>query len=207
MKKVLIVLVLLATAYWSSGLLNLKSTKANPKATKVIEEKAKRIQEHVTKAKDFLNKNPNYNPDVVFLADMKIMSGKNRLFIYDLKKNEVIDQGLVAHGYGSETGVENELKFSNLNNSNATSLGNYSIGESYEGKFGKSYKLYGLDATNSNAFSRYIVLHKYSKMPYDEQLSPVCNSLGCPMVNEIYFKRIEKIVDASEKKILLDIYY
>lgn len=54
---------------------------------------------------------------------------------------------------------------------------------------------------------RNIVLHKYSKMPYEEQVDPVCNSLGCPMVNEIYFKRIEKILDASEKDMLLSIYY
>ena len=138
---------------------------------------------------------------------MKIKSGKNRFFIYNLKENKITDQGLVAHGSGSETGIQNQLKFSNVPNSNASSLGKYSIGNHYYGKFGKAYKLYGLDKTNSKAFERFIVLHYFSKVPYEEQLNPICNSLGCPMVNEKYFNRIEKLVDASDKKILLNIYY
>jgi len=144
---------------------------------------------------------------LAFLVDMKIMSGCNRFFIYDFNKSRVIDQGLVAHGCGSETGVENQLKFSNIDNSLATSLGKYSIGESYYGQFGKAYKLHGLDKSNNNAFTRNIVLHKYSKIPYEEQFNPICNSYGCPMVNEIYFKRIEKILDNSKKDIILEIYY
>jgi hypothetical protein len=178
-----------------------------PNSLTITEITNKRMNDQVRTIKEFLAKRPNYNPGIVFLIDMKIMSGRNRFFIYDLNKNEVIDEGLVAHGVGSETGVENVLKFSNVNNSLATSLGKYSIGKSYIGQFGKAYKLYGLDKSNSNAFQRNIVLHKYSKMPYEEQIEPVCNSYGCPMVNETYYKRIEKILDASEKDILLNIYY
>lgn len=166
-----------------------------------------RIAAEVKSIREFLKQKTNYNSDLVFLIDMKILSGRNRFFIYDLKKGEVIDRGLVAHGSGSETGIEGRLKFSNVNKSLATSLGKYSIGNSYNGQFGKAYKLYGLDKSNSNAYSRNIVLHKYSKMPYEEQIHGVCNSYGCPMVNETYFKRIEKILDASEKEILMDIYY
>jgi hypothetical protein len=181
--------------------------KTKVKALSSTELANKRIKEHVGKINEFLSKNPQYNSDIVFLLDMKIRSGQNRFFIYDLKKNEVTDQGLVAHGCGSETEIENQLKFSNVNNSKATSLGKYSIGESYYGQFGKAYKLYGLDKSNSNAFTRNIVLHKYGKMPYEEQYNPVSNSYGCPMVNEIYFKRIEKILDESAKNVLMDIYY
>ena len=47
----------------------------------------------------------------------------------------------------------------------------------------------------------------FEKVPYEEQSSPICNSLGCPMVNEIFFNRLEKIIDASEKPILLYLYY
>ena len=113
----------------------------------------------------------------------------------------------MAHGSGSETGIGGQLKFSNINNSLSTSLGKYSIGHSYNGKFGKAYKLYGLDETNSNAFSRNIVLHKFEDVPYDEQESYICNSHGCPMVNEKFYSRLEKIIDASDKKIILRIYY
>jgi hypothetical protein len=207
MKKVFLVFLFLLLVCFSYNLLSKGLNKANSKAIASIEIKEKRLKEHAESLKNLIKKNSDYNSEVVFLVDMKIMSGKNRFFIYDLNKNEVIDQGLVAHGCGSETGIDNQLKFSNTNNSLATSLGKYSIGESYQGQFGKAYKLYGLDKSNSNAYSRNIVLHKYSKMPYEEQSLPVCNSYGCPMVNETYFKRIEKVLDDSKKKILLDIYY
>ena len=207
MKKVLLVFLFLLLASFSYNLLSKETIVTKAKVTASSESKEKRIKQHIAGIKDFLKKKPEYNSEIAFLVDMKIMSGKNRFFIYDLNKNEVVDQGLVAHGCGSETGKENQLKFSNTNNSLATSLGKYSIGESYQGQFGKAYKLYGLDTSNSNAFLRNIVLHKYTKMPYEEQESPVCNSYGCPMVNETYFKRIEKILDNSKKKILLEIYY
>lgn len=212
MKKILsvvLLLVLICTGYnfTSKKITERKAGNASSKAASAEELKEIRVNEHVAKIRDFLKENPKYSSELVFLIDMKIASGRNRFFIYDLKKEKISDQGLVAHGSGSETGILNKLKFSNENGSNATSLGKYSIGESYHGQFGKSYKLYGLDKSNSNAFSRYIVLHKFSRMPYEEQINPVCNSLGCPMVNEKYFARIEKILDSSHKKILLDIYY
>ena len=207
MKKGLFVLLFLVLSYLGYSFLSSKSDAVNPNTAALIETTQKRVDDQVKDIKEFLRQKPNYNSEIVFLVDIKIMSGKNRFFIYDLNQNKIIDQGLVAHGSGSETEIENELKFSNVNNSLATSLGKYSIGESYSGRFGKAYKLYGLDKSNSNAYMRNIVLHKYGKMPYEEQINPVCNSLGCPMVNEIYFKRIEKILDASQKDILIDIYY
>jgi len=51
------------------------------------------------------------------------------------------------------------------------------------------------------------VLHQYSAVPYDEQDYYISNSHGCPMVNEQFFKRIEKIIDTSKSNIILDIYY
>jgi hypothetical protein len=205
-KRILTVLIFLLLFYWGYSSLSNNDIIA-PNLSTRTETTAERINGEVKSIREFLEKKSNYNSEIVFLIDMKITSGRNRFFIYDLNTNEIIDKGLVAHGSGSETGIENKLKFSNVNNSLATSLGKYSIGKSYNGQFGKAYKLYGLDASNSNAYLRNIVLHKYSKMPYEEQIQPVCNSYGCPMVNEVYFKRIEKIIDASAKDILLDIYY
>jgi hypothetical protein len=166
-----------------------------------------RLKKQVDSLKVFIAKNSEYNNEIAFFIDMQIKSGENRFFVYNLKENKIVDKGLVAHGSGSETGIENQLKFGNVPNSNTTSLGKYTIGHHYVGKFGKAYKLYGLDKTNSKAFDRFIVLHYYDKVPYEQQLEPICNSLGCPMVNEKFFNRLEKILDASEKKILLSIYY
>ncbi|MDX6188400.1 murein L,D-transpeptidase catalytic domain family protein [Flavobacterium sp. Fl-318] len=180
----------------------------NPKEEKVFDKKAdNKFTKRVSAVKKLVASDSKYSNKTAFFIDMKISSGKNRFFVYDLQNNRVIDKGLVAHGSGSETKVEGELKFSNVNNSLSTSLGKYYIGYSYNGDFGKAYKLHGLDKTNDNAFLRNIVLHKYSKVPYEEQDTPICNSYGCPMVNERFYKRIEKLIDASDKKIVLDIYY
>ncbi len=166
-----------------------------------------RLKKQIDSIKTFISKKSEYNNEIAFFIDMKIKSGKNRFFIYNLKENKIADQGLVAHGSGSETGIKDQLQFSNIPNSNSTSLGKYAIGNHYFGTFGKAYKLYGLDKTNNKAFDRFIVLHYYSKVPYEERVNPICNSLGCPMVNEKYFNRIEKILDTSEKKVLMSIYY
>ncbi|MBE8724828.1 murein L,D-transpeptidase catalytic domain-containing protein [Flavobacterium hungaricum] len=174
-------------------------------AISVIE--MERINTRILDIKNMINVDHKYNPKIAFLIDMKVPSGKNRFFVYDLEKNEVIDQGLVAHGSGSETGIKGMLKFSNLPNSNCTALGRYSIGKTYKGMFGKAYKLTGLEDSNNNALKRAIVLHHYSAVPYEEQDYYISNSHGCPMVNEQFFKRIEKIIDSSKSNILMDIYY
>ncbi|WP_163398831.1 murein L,D-transpeptidase catalytic domain-containing protein [Flavobacterium fluviatile] len=166
-----------------------------------------RINFRIDEMKSRFLANSKYNSKIAFFVDMRIPSGKNRFFVYDLQNNKIIDQGLVAHGCGSETGIKGQLKFSNVPNSNSTSLGKYSIGSNYNGIFGKAYRLHGLEETNSNAFKRAIVLHHYSAVPYEEQDHYISRSHGCPMVNEQFFKRIEKIIDSSKSNILLDIYY
>jgi len=162
---------------------------------------------HINEVRKLVESNKRYNKRIAFFIDMKIVSGKNRFFVYDLKKNIIIDKGLVAHGSGSETGAKGKLKFSNVPNSLSTSLGKYYIGNSYYGKFGKAYKLYGLDKTNSNAFYRDIVFHYYFDVPYQEQKGYICNSFGCPMVNKKYFERTAKIIDDSDSNIVMSIYY
>jgi hypothetical protein len=165
-----------------------------------------RLTDHVNEVKSICNTG-KYSNKIAFFVDMKIKSGKNRFFVYDLQNDRIIDQGLVANGSGSETGIRGNLKFSNTPNSNCTSLGKYSIEKPYKGIFGKAFRLSGLDETNSNALSRAIVLHHYSAVPYDEQDYYIANSHGCPMVNEIFFKRLEKIIESSNSKIMLYVYY
>lgn len=167
-----------------------------------------RLNEHVDEVKALIKTNHKYNAKIAFLVDMKIKSGRNRFFVYDLEKNEIIDQGLVAHGTGSETKIKGDiLQFSNVPESNCTSLGRYSVEKSYKGVFGKAFRLAGLDESNSNAMKRAIVLHHYKEVPYDEQGYYIINSHGCPMVNEVFFKRLEKIIDSSNTKIMLSVYY
>ncbi|MBS7254557.1 murein L,D-transpeptidase catalytic domain-containing protein [Flavobacterium branchiicola] len=166
-----------------------------------------RFSTQLTEVKKVISSNPSYSSKIAFFVDMKIKSGKNRFFVYDLVNNKIIDEGLVAHGSGSETSIKGELKFSNEPNSNATSLGCYAVGKSYKGIFGKAYKLSGLEETNSNAFKRAVVLHSYSAVPEMEQDYYISRSKGCPMVSEVFFERLEKIIDSSKSNIILSIYY
>lgn len=183
----------------------------NPKENKneitPINLEIERFNKQLSDVRAMINNNAAYNTKIAFFIDMKIKSGKSRFFVYDLVNNKILEEGLAAHGSGSETNVRGDLKFSNEPNSNCTSLGSYSIGSSYKGIFGKAYKLAGLDETNSNAAKRAIVLHPYSAVPNEEQDYYISNSHGCPMVSEDFFKKLEKIIDGSKSKIILNIYY
>ena len=85
-----------------------------------------------------------------------------------------------------------------------TSLGRYKIGNPYNGRFGRAYKLHGLDSTNSNAFKRYVVLHSYTAVPDAEvHPLPICQSDGCPMVSAAFLQKLATIIDQSKQPILL----
>lgn len=166
-----------------------------------------RLNEKAAALKTYLRNYPNYNQQQAILIDMRQNSGKYRLFVYDLDSMKILSKGLVAHGSGSESGISDSLIFSNTPESYMSSLGKYKIGNAYTGTFGRSYKLHGLDKSNSKAFDRAIVLHRYSCVPDEEQYYPICNSLGCPMVSENYFEELDKIVRASGKPMIMEIYY
>ncbi|MCR6720481.1 MAG: murein L,D-transpeptidase catalytic domain family protein [Chitinophagaceae bacterium] len=95
---------------------------------------------------------------------MSIPSGNQRFFVYNLKKDSIIHSGLVTHGSCNEYFLEGR-KYSNVEGSGCTSLGKYKIGKPYYGKFGLAWKLHGLDAANSNAYKRYVVLHSHDCVP------------------------------------------
>lgn len=183
------------------------TSKLNFKNENMTDAEIERFNNQLNEIKEVISTDSKYNKKIAFLVDMRIKSGRNRFFVYDLVNNKILDQGLVAHGSGSETQVRGELKFSNEPNSNCTALGRYSVEKCYKGIFGKAYRLNGLDETNNNALKRAIVLHHYSAVPEQEQDYYISRSKGCPMVNEQFFKRIEKIIDNSKSKIVLDIYY
>ena len=145
-----------------------------------------------------------FNSELVFLVDMSIPSEKNRFFIYDLKNDEVLASALVSHGmcYGGEPGSD----FSNKVGSGCSSLGKYKIGKAYYGQWGYSYKLHGLESTNSNAYERTVVLHAHNSIPDFENGQELVQSLGCPMVSPTFLGKLKKIINKSEKPVMLWIY-
>lgn len=149
----------------------------------------------------------NYNSTYCFMADMHLASGEKRFFIYNLLKDSIELSGLVAHGCGRDD-ASTGIRFSNKGNSLCTSLGKYQVGNSYTGKFGLAFKLYGLDKTNSNAESRVVVLHSMGCIPnYEIAPLPICESWGCPAVAPVFLQKIKSYLDKTQKPMLLDIYY
>lgn len=146
----------------------------------------------------------NANTDYAILIDMSIPSWEKRYFLLDLNKNSVLISGMCAHGEGSEFKVD-EVVFSNVPQSHCTSKGRYKIGEKYDGRYGTSYRLHGLDATNDKAFERFIVLHGHDCVT-DIEGEPTCLSLGCPMVSRDVLNATAEILDAVEKPVLMWVY-
>jgi hypothetical protein len=163
------------------------------------------LKNRLNQVTKFVQQN-GYSTEYCFLVDMGICSGKNRFFVYDMKKNIIALSGLVAHGNCNSHFLE-LARFSNRPNCGCSSLGRYKVGSSYQGEFGKSYRLYGLDSSNSNAFKRAIVLHGFDPVP-DQEIYPkvLCNSFGCPMVSRSFLNKLCGIIDKSEKPILLWVY-
>ncbi len=160
----------------------------------------------ILEVKNFI-KQKNYNQNLAIFIDFRIPSNKYRFFMYDLKNGKILEKAIVSHGSGSVIPNKTVLQFSNVEGSYQSSLGKYEISSKYYGNFGWSYRLKGLDKTNSNALKRAIVMHSYSCVKNEESTQPPCLSLGCPMVSIDFFKIAEKYIDASKKPLILYAFY
>lgn len=145
----------------------------------------------------------HFSGHYAFLIDMRLPSGRKRFFIYDLQRNSVLAAGLVAHGSCNNRFLKT-AKFSNTPGCGCTALGKYKVGGVYQGQFGKSFKLQGLDSTNSNADNRNIVLHAYGCVPDEECYPhPICNSLGCATVSPNVLGTLSRIIEKEKSPVLL----
>jgi hypothetical protein len=153
-------------------------------------------------AKFFCKRN-GYDTTVCFLLDLSLHNGRKRFFVFDMEKNKVVASGLVTHG-SCYTRYLSQAVYSNKPGCGCSSYGKYKVGEFYKGAFGDAYKLYGLDTSNSNAYSRYIVLHSHSCVP-DAEIFPnqICNSQGCTTVSPAFLKELGTVITKKKKPILL----
>jgi hypothetical protein len=163
-----------------------------------------RLKSKGSEARTFALKK-GYNPDFCFLIDMRLPSYQDRFFVYDLKEGKLLTQGLVAHGRCGEDWLQGR-RYGNTVGCGCTSLGRYKVGYDYKGRFGLAFKLYGLDATNSNAFERFVVLHSHSCVPETEVDGEICQSDGCPTVAPGFLEQIAPMIKGSKKPVLLWIY-
>jgi hypothetical protein len=119
--------------------------------------------------------------DLLTVIDYSRPSTEPRLWVLDLARGKVLFHELVAHGAGS--GEKIATRFSNVNESRATSLGLFLTGETYQGGNGYSLKLKGLDdGVNDRAEARHIVMHGawYVSADHARQYGMLGRSWGCP---------------------------
>ena len=119
--------------------------------------------------------------DRLTIIDYSLPSTQPRLWVLDLAKGKVLFHKLVAHGAGS--GDKYATRFSNVNDSRATSLGLFLTGGTYEGGNGYSLTLKGLDpGVNDQAETRHVVMHGawYDSEDHARQFGMIGRSWGCP---------------------------
>lgn len=151
-------------------------------------------------------KERGFDTNHFFIIDMRQASGKERFYVYNGRQKKIVGKALVTHGRCNESALKGR-RYSNVVGGGCTSLGRYKIGRAYQGKFGLAYKLHGLDDSNNNAFERFIVLHAHSCVPNGEvHPYPICQSDGCPTVSPAFLQTLARIIDASKKPVLMEIF-
>jgi L,D-transpeptidase catalytic domain len=133
--------------------------------------------------------------DILTIIDYSLPSSKKRLWVIDLENNKVLFNTLVAHGVNS--GTTYAKRFSNKVESNQSSLGFFSTGESYVGKHGLSMKLDGLEkGINNKARMRDVVIHgaDYVSPAYIKSNKLLGRSQGCPALPHKFSKKIIKVI-------------
>lgn len=168
-----------------------------------------------TKAQEALKycQQNDMNTKFCLLVDMSVHSGKNRLFVYQFSNDSILNSGLCSHGccdgaWGSD-GSKSNPKFNNIPESHCSSLGKYKIGSRGYSNWGinVNYKLHGLEASNSKAYARTIVLHSW-EMISDKEIFPsgTPEGWGCPAVSNSQMKYLDAMLKDVEKPVLLWIY-
>lgn len=214
----LIIIILLCIAFYFRDRLHLipsyfESGHLSP-ATLEDESKPKiSFEERVKEAKAFIKENKFDETHAVFI-DFSEHSGKNRFFVWNFLEEKIEIESLVAHGYGNKgfESTNQNIVFSNTPNSFTSSLGKYKIGIRAPSQWGINihYKLHGLEESNSNAYSRYIVLHSFGRIPESEifpSYLPLGYSQGCPVIDDETMRKMDKLLQTKTKPVLLWAYY
>lgn len=123
------------------------------------------------------------NKDEIIIVDLSKDSSEERFFFIDLKEGRVKYKTFVTHGKNS--GAEKAVSFSNQPNSFKSSVGFYLTRSHYNGKYGYSVRLKGLEeGFNSNAIARGIVIHgaKEAEQKYIDSYGFLGRTEGCPAI-------------------------
>ena len=144
------------------------------------------------------------NEQYLTIVDFSQSSRKKRLYVLDIENHKLAINTFVSHGKNS--GVDQAEKFSNIPESEQSSLGFYVTKNTYSGKHGLSLKLSGLeDGFNDNAERRAIVVHGANYVNAARVNSAYMGrSQGCPAVPQ---QQASKIISMIKDGSALFIYH
>lgn len=145
------------------------------------------------------------DPGTLTVIDFSRPSTSKRLWVYDLRSRELLFEEHVAHGRNS--GHDLPTMFSNVPESNKSSLGLFRAAEGYIGKHGYSLRLDGLEpGINDRARERAIVVHgaDYVNATTARAQGRLGRSLGCPAVRPAIAR---ELIDAVKEGGLIFAYY
>ena len=137
------------------------------------------------------------NDDNIIIIDFSKDSIEKRFYFIDLENGKIRYKTYVTHGKNS--GAEKAISFSNHPNSYKSSIGFFLTRSHYNGAYGYSIRLKGLEEEfNSNAIIRGIVIHgsKEAEEKYIERYGFLGRTEGCPALPLSISREImEKIPD------------
>jgi len=168
-----------------------------------------KLRQKAAAAKAYCEKK-KFNTDFCLLADMSIHSGYERMVTWNFTTDTIENTMLVGHGCGSNRWSADESKdapvFSNKDGSHCSSLGKYKIGARGVSQWGikVKYLLHGLEASNSNALKRTIVLHSWELMP-EAPVYPAGSpeGWGCPTLSDNNMRLLDEKLQQQRKPTLL----
>ncbi|HNX65361.1 MAG TPA: murein L,D-transpeptidase catalytic domain family protein [Bacteroidales bacterium] len=144
------------------------------------------------------------NKGIITIVDFSKPSTRERLYVIDLEHKKILYKSLVAHGKNS--GGNMATSFSNNPRSLKSCLGFFITAETYNGKYGYSLRLDGLEpGFNDNARRRSIVVHGADFVSFEvaNDCGLLGRSYGCPALPE---NKTKPIIDRISRGSCLFIY-
>lgn len=181
-----------------------------PSKTEVVSNDVKTQVSHLSQKAPSLNKNVlkmallaykkahnngAVKKPVLTVIDYTLPSWKQRMWIFNLKTEQLLYYTHVAHGKNS--GMDVPHHFSNQTSSKATSLGTYVTRDTYFGSKGYSLNLQGLEkGFNDNAYNRRVVVHGawYMEPSFIQKTGRAGRSWGCPSIAKTIAKPVINLI-------------
>ena len=189
---------IITAALLSSGIMTDTATVNNGNINEELQhlsQKAPALNKNVLKlaltAYHTASEKGNVKKPVLTVIDYSLPSSKQRMWIFDVRKEKLLYNTYVAHGRNS--GADTPNHFSNASHSKATSLGTFITKDTYFGSKGLSLNLQGMEhGFNDNAYNRRVVVHGawYVEPEFIKSSGRAGRSWGCPSIAQTIAKPV-----------------